>query len=66
MESPETYLASSNMQRRDAIELIVEFSSELSNMRGKCLDIGCGPGQITKDILLPFLPEETETVGKCK
>ncbi|XP_011263582.2 juvenile hormone acid O-methyltransferase [Camponotus floridanus] len=63
MESPESYLANSNMQRRDTIEIIVEFSCELSNMRGKCIDIGCGPGQITKDILLPFLSEETEMIG---
>lgn len=66
MEFPESYVANSNMQRRDTIELIVEYSNELSNMQGKCIDIGCGPGQITKEILLTFLPEETEAVGRCK
>lgn len=64
MELPEIYVANSSMQRRDTIELIVEFSNDLSNMKkGKCIDIGCGPGQVTRDILLTFLPEETETVG---
>lgn len=67
MELPEIYVANSSMQRRDTIELIVEFSNDLSNMKkGKCIDIGCGPGQVTRDILLTFLPEETETVGRCK
>ncbi|XP_029160093.1 juvenile hormone acid O-methyltransferase-like [Nylanderia fulva] len=63
MELAEDYLASSNMQNRDTSELIDEFSAEMSKMKGKCLDIGCGPGYITKEILSRVLPNESEIVG---
>ncbi|EGI57813.1 PREDICTED: uncharacterized protein LOC105153364 [Acromyrmex echinatior] len=64
METVEDYISSgSNMQRRDAQDVIDEFNCELSNMRGKCLDIGSGPGNITKELLLPILPHDAEIVG---
>ncbi|KAM0735897.1 Juvenile hormone acid O-methyltransferase [Formica fusca] len=63
MNSAENYITGSNMQHRDTNDLIGEYSYELSLMNGKCLDIGCGPGQITKDILLPLLPDEATIVG---
>lgn len=62
MELAEDYIAASNMQQRDTNELIKEFKEELSQMQGKCLDIGCGPGQVTKEMLLT-LPDATEIVG---
>ena len=64
MEMVEDYVSGSNMQRRDAQDVIDEFNCELSNMRGKCLDIGSGPGNITKELLLPILPHDAEVVGK--
>ncbi|KYM78453.1 Putative methyltransferase 235L [Atta colombica] len=63
MEMVEDYVSGSNMQRRDAQDVIDEFNCELSNMRGKCLDIGSGPGNITKELLLPILPHDAEVVG---
>ncbi|KYN20793.1 PREDICTED: juvenile hormone acid O-methyltransferase-like [Trachymyrmex cornetzi] len=64
METPEEYVDSgSNMQHRDVQDIIDEFNCELSNMRGKCLDIGSGPGNITKELLLPTLPHDAEVVG---
>lgn len=53
----------SSMQRRDAEDVVQEFSYELSKMRGKVLDVGSGPGNFTKNILLPILPNDTEVVG---
>ncbi|KAL0109382.1 hypothetical protein PUN28_014452 [Cardiocondyla obscurior] len=53
----------SDMQHRDALDVVQEFSYELSKMSGKCLDIGSGPGDITKDMLLPMLGENAEIVG---
>jgi len=32
-------------------------------MRGQCMDIGCGPGDLTKDILLPVLDSNSVLVG---
>lgn len=64
MEMVEDYVSEgSNMQRRDAQDVVEEFSFELSKMRGRCLDIGSGPGDITKEMLLPILPHDTEVVG---
>ncbi|CAL1676818.1 unnamed protein product [Lasius platythorax] len=63
MELAEDYVADSSMQYRDTSDLVDEFSRELSQMEGKCLDIGCGPGRITKEMLLTLLPEESKIVG---
>lgn len=64
MEMVEDYVSEgSTMQRRDAQEVVDEFSFELSKMRGRCLDIGSGPGDITKEMLLPILPHDAEVVG---
>ncbi|KAL6260400.1 hypothetical protein P5V15_007927 [Pogonomyrmex californicus] len=63
MEMVKDYVEGSTMQRRDAVDIIEEFSSELSKVQGKCLDIGSGPGDITKDLLLPLLPHDVEVVG---
>ncbi|XP_072766148.1 juvenile hormone acid methyltransferase isoform X1 [Anoplolepis gracilipes] len=63
MELPEDYIAGSSMQYRDTKHLIEEFKNELMQMHGKCLDIGCGPGQVTKEILLPLLPDDAEVIG---
>lgn len=65
MEMVEDYVSEgSNMQHRDAQDVVEEFSFELSKMRGRCLDIGSGPGDITKEMLLPILPHDTEVVGE--
>lgn len=66
MELAEDYITNSSMQNRDCSDLINEFNSAFfSKMKGKCLDIGCGPGNITKEISR-LLPKESEIVGRCK
>ncbi|XP_076655826.1 juvenile hormone acid methyltransferase [Halictus rubicundus] len=59
----EEYVNASKFQYRDALEVIEEFEKEISEMRGKCVDIGCGPGNVTKTLLLPKLAPEAELVG---
>jgi len=56
MHCPEQYIKDNGMQRRDArdisniyIEKMVWKSNEI------VLDLGCGPGDVTSDILYPFL-----------
>jgi len=46
------------------MELINEFTEELTKMSGKCMDIGCGPGFATKKLLLPALHENAKMIGK--
>lgn len=65
MERAEDYVGKGSlMQNRDIREVVEEFSYELSKMRGRCLDIGSGPGVITKETLLPILPHDAELVGE--
>ncbi|CAK9795096.1 Juvenile hormone acid O-methyltransferase [Anthophora quadrimaculata] len=57
------YANASKTQYRDALDVIEEFEKELSEMKGKCIDIGCGPGDVTKRLILPRLSPEAELVG---
>ncbi|XP_074101890.1 juvenile hormone acid methyltransferase isoform X1 [Cotesia typhae] len=59
----ESYIDAYSLQRRDASEIIEEFADEISSMYGKCIDIGCGPGHVTKELILPKLPTESVIVG---
>ncbi|KZC09774.1 PREDICTED: juvenile hormone acid O-methyltransferase [Dufourea novaeangliae] len=63
MYMAEEYANASRFQYRDALEVIEEFGNELSEMNGKCIDIGCGPGSVTKNLLLPRLAPGAEVVG---
>ncbi|XP_076672354.1 juvenile hormone acid methyltransferase [Andrena cerasifolii] len=63
MYMPEEYLNASKMQYDDASETVKEFEKELSQIKGKCLDIGCGPGHVTHNLVLPKLHEKTHLVG---
>lgn len=56
MDCPERYIKNNGMQRRDSkdisntyIEKMVWTSDEI------VLDLGCGPGDVTSDILYPYL-----------
>ncbi|EFN83053.1 Uncharacterized protein yxbB [Harpegnathos saltator] len=51
------------MQRESAKNILEEFSSELALVRGKCMDIGSGPGDVTKELLLPRLHSDVVVVG---
>ncbi|XP_034173702.1 juvenile hormone acid methyltransferase isoform X1 [Osmia lignaria lignaria] len=59
----EEYENASKSQYRDALEIIEEFEKEMSEMKGKCIDIGCGPGDVTKRLILPRLSSDAVLVG---
>jgi len=64
MENPANYASSDDTQRRSVSYLIEEFADDLIKISGKCMDIGCGPGSITKNILLPSLDPNATIIGK--
>ncbi|XP_032681768.1 juvenile hormone acid O-methyltransferase [Odontomachus brunneus] len=57
------YVNANMMQRESAKNVIEEFSNELSMVRGKCIDIGSGPGDVTKEFLLPRLQPDVVVIG---
>ncbi|KAL6430555.1 hypothetical protein ACFW04_007855 [Cataglyphis niger] len=60
---PKDYVLFNQLQKCKVSNLIDEFEAELIQMSGKCMDVGCGPGDITKDILLPALNPNAVIVG---
>ncbi|XP_015596067.1 juvenile hormone acid O-methyltransferase [Cephus cinctus] len=63
MDNVEDYVNSHDLQRRDASDVIEEFIDEVAQMDGRCIDIGCGPGDVTNDIILPRLAKDAAIVG---
>lgn len=64
MANPTEYLSSNYIQTFNIQQIINEFDDELAVMSGKCMDIGCGPGDITKNILLEALASDAKMIGK--
>ena len=64
MENPKIYREFDKVQKIRISSIIEEFGEDLMNIRGKCMDIGCGPGDITKDFLLPSLDSNAQIIGK--
>jgi len=58
------YASCDDMQKLRILNIIDEFEEDIAQMSGKCMDIGCGPGDITKDILLPALNPNAIITGK--
>ncbi|KAK2580687.1 hypothetical protein KPH14_007785 [Odynerus spinipes] len=63
MERVEEYLNANKLQYRDTSEIVEEFDKEIGEMRGRCVDIGCGPGDVTTELILPKLPRDALLVG---
>ncbi|XP_003708425.1 juvenile hormone acid methyltransferase [Megachile rotundata] len=63
MNMVEEYVNASKPQFLDALDIIEEFEKEMSEMKGVCIDIGCGPGDVTKRLILPRLSQDAELVG---
>jgi len=56
MDCPEIYVRENGMQRRDANDITSKFIEKMIWKPDEVvLDIGCGPGDVTSDILYPFL-----------
>ena len=64
MDSVEEYIKAHKLQTRDAADIIEEFSDEIYQMQGRCIDIGCGPGTLSKNLILHKLHPESVLIGK--
>jgi len=64
MASPKDYNVSNKLQRYVISSIIEEFSEDLMNICGKCMDVGCGSGDTTKEFLLPNLGLNAKIIGK--
>lgn len=66
MNNANLYQKTNSVQKRDAVEIMSEFSNlfRSSKLDAKLLDIGCGSGDVLVDIILPKLDGDyTEVVG---
>ncbi|CAL1678715.1 unnamed protein product [Lasius platythorax] len=63
MVNPEQYVSFDKMCKSNVSHIISEFAKDLKNISGKCMDVGCGPGDITRDILLPVLNSKATIIG---
>lgn len=64
MYAVEEYVKAHDLQTRDAADVIEEFSDEIYQMRGRCIDIGCGPGTLSKHLILRKLHPKSVLIGK--
>lgn len=61
MHCPEKYVRENAMQRNNAEEVTNKFISKMTwRPKETILDIGCGPGDVTSDILYPILKNNIE------
>lgn len=64
MNNAELYQNSNNLQKRDALECLQEYSRKIKwKNDASVIDIGCGDGSVTAAILKKFLPNCMEVVG---
>ncbi|XP_018366787.1 PREDICTED: juvenile hormone acid O-methyltransferase-like [Trachymyrmex cornetzi] len=63
MVNPAKYASSNGIQKHSASIVIKEFAKDLKSMSGTCMDIGCGPGDITSNMLLPSLDSNAVMIG---
>lgn len=58
MENAALYSSANGMQKKDAMEILTEFQNKIKWQSGmKILDVGCGSGEVTIEIILPHLPK---------
>ncbi|KAL6424646.1 hypothetical protein ACFW04_009969 [Cataglyphis niger] len=57
------YVLFDNVSRSNISLILKEFDKDLKNISGKCMDVGCGRGDKTKDILLPSLDTNATMIG---
>ncbi|XP_076173804.1 juvenile hormone acid methyltransferase [Ptiloglossa arizonensis] len=57
------YVNGSSLQYQDAIDILEEFEKDITKTKGKFIDVGCGPGEVTKRLILPKLQPGSEVIG---
>ncbi|XP_045610833.2 juvenile hormone acid O-methyltransferase [Procambarus clarkii] len=65
MEDAQLYVAANGLQRRDALLVLSEYLPQMAwRQDGETvLDVGCGSGDVTRNLLLPLLPPVAQVVG---
>jgi len=58
------YISANNIQQQSILMLLDQFAEDLKKISGKCIDLGCGPGNITSELLLPALNPDATIIGK--
>jgi len=58
------YISVNELQQQSILILINQFAEDLKRISGKCMDLGCGPGNVTSNLLLPSLGPDATIVGK--
>ncbi len=65
MENAQLYSSANAMQKRDAADIIAEFSSRLDwRAEELVLDVGSGSGDVTHDLVLPTTVKNAKAAGK--
>jgi juvenile hormone acid methyltransferase len=59
MNNAELYASSDGLQTRDSIRVLSQYINTMSWKTGdRVLDLGCGPGSVTTEVLMPRLPAD--------
>lgn len=68
MDQPELYSTSNDLQKSGTVQVLENYVRLMrwkKSGREKILDVGCGSGDVTMDILLPFLPKDFDKLVGC-
>ncbi|XP_018350519.1 PREDICTED: juvenile hormone acid O-methyltransferase-like isoform X2 [Trachymyrmex septentrionalis] len=63
MVNPAEHVCFNEIQKRGVSIVIKEFTKDLKSISGTCMDVGCGPGDITNNMLLPSLNSNAVMIG---
>ncbi|XP_018377981.1 PREDICTED: juvenile hormone acid O-methyltransferase-like [Trachymyrmex cornetzi] len=61
--NPAEHASFNEIQKRGVSIAIKEFAKDLKSISGTCMDVGCGPGDITNNMLLPSLDSNAVMIG---
>ncbi|KAI8424500.1 hypothetical protein MSG28_002964 [Choristoneura fumiferana] len=65
MEDPKEYVKINEMTRRDAKEVLEKIPIKWKKVDARVLDIGCGDGGVTSNILKKYMPENFKKLVGC-
>lgn len=67
MNNAELYQGNNSLQKRDAIECLEEFADKIKwkKIGDRIIDVGCGDGSVTVNLLREYVPENFEKLLGC-
>lgn len=67
MNEAELYQKSNSMQKKGVLEILKDFSNKIQwkNNEDTVIDIGCGDGSVTNNILKNYLPDNFKIILGC-